>query len=106
MNSRGGRRPSNQEWKQYAPDCAEPEALYGLPQEIEFCRTCVISNQRPNSAVEFRHTPGSVKDTIHFDSTGQCDACRVAQAKKEIWPAPCFRSGLIGSQSGLVQVQT
>jgi|OM-RGC.v1.037410582 hypothetical protein len=21
------------------------------------------------------------------------------------WPAPCFRSGLIGSQSGLVQVQ-
>jgi len=22
------------------------------------------------------------------------------------WPGPCFRSGLIGSQSGLVQVQT
>jgi len=21
------------------------------------------------------------------------------------WPAPCFRSGLIGSQSGVVQVQ-
>ena len=24
---------------------------------------------------------------------------------EKIWPAPCFRSGLIGSQSGLVQVQ-
>ena len=27
---------------------------YGLPERIVFCRSCVISNQRPNSVVEFR----------------------------------------------------
>ena len=28
------------------------ETLYGLPREVAFCQSCVISNQRPNSAVE------------------------------------------------------
>ena len=27
---------------------------YGLPQDVNFCRTCVISNQRPCSDIEFR----------------------------------------------------
>ena len=39
----------------FAGNIAEPEALYGLPNEVKFCRRCVISNQRPNSAVEYRH---------------------------------------------------
>ena len=25
---------------------------YGLPEKVVFCNRCVISNQRPNSAVE------------------------------------------------------
>ncbi len=60
----------------------QPEALYGLPSEVKFCRRCVISNQRPNSAVEFRHTRDSKKATIGFDETGLCDACRLAEQKK------------------------
>jgi hypothetical protein len=28
------------------------EAYYGLPREVTFCKTCVISNQRPNSTIE------------------------------------------------------
>lgn len=36
-------------------------AMYGLPTEVEFCKKCVISNQRPNSAVEYQHTKGSKK---------------------------------------------
>lgn len=28
------------------------EALYGLPKKIQFCKKCVISNQRPNSCEE------------------------------------------------------
>ncbi len=59
------------------------EAKYGLPTEVKFCRKCVISNQRPNSAVEFQHTSSSKKETINFDQNGVCDACRVAESKKK-----------------------
>ena len=38
----------------YAPDNPAPETFYGLPRTVAFCRKCVISNQRPNSAVEYR----------------------------------------------------
>lgn len=66
----------------FQPDAPAPQALYGLPREIEFCRSCVISNQRPNSTVEYRHTAGSRKETIHFDEQGVCDACRQAERKQ------------------------
>ena len=65
----------------YKPDVNDPETLYGLPQNVEFCASCVISNQRPNSAVEFTHTKASKKTTIRFDDDGVCDACRVAEEK-------------------------
>jgi N-acetyl sugar amidotransferase len=57
------------------------ETRYGLPAQVRFCRRCVISNQRPNSAVEFKHTAESRKSTIHLDAEGICDACRVAEEK-------------------------
>jgi len=59
------------------------ETKFGLPAEVKFCRRCVISNQRPNSAVEFSHTKESKKQTIHFDEQGVCDACRVVEKKKK-----------------------
>ena len=57
------------------------EAYYGLPAEVQFCHRCVISNQRPNSAVEFKHTRNTKKETIGFDAEGICDACRFAERK-------------------------
>lgn len=60
----------------------EREAYYGLPAHVEFCTRCVISNQRPNSAVEYEHTANSRKATIHFDENGVCDACRLAEQKR------------------------
>ena len=57
------------------------EARYGLPRRVLFCKHCVISNQRPNSAVEYEHTKGSLKATIAFDAEGVCDACRFAEQK-------------------------
>lgn len=57
------------------------KTYYGLPSEIEYCTKCVISNQRPSSAVEFSHQVGSQKQTIVFKD-GVCDACRVAEKKK------------------------
>jgi N-acetyl sugar amidotransferase len=61
---------------------AELRTFYGLPEEVKFCTRCVISNQRPNSAVEYDHTSASKKKTIAFDAEGVCDACRLAEQKK------------------------
>jgi N-acetyl sugar amidotransferase len=61
-----------------------PNALYGLPREVRFCKRCVISNQRPNSSVEYDHTRESAKATIAFDQDGVCDACRAAERKNRI----------------------
>jgi N-acetyl sugar amidotransferase len=67
---------------QFDPSRNDPPIKYGLPPTVHYCRSCVISNQRPNSAIEFAHTAASKKDTIHFDGEGVCDACRVAERKR------------------------
>jgi N-acetyl sugar amidotransferase len=60
------------------------EAKYGLPKEVKFCKRCVMSNQRPVSAIEFKHTNQSKKQTLHFDEKGICDACRFVEEKARI----------------------
>ena len=62
---------------------ADREALYGLPTKVEFCSACVISNQRPNSAVEYQHTTTAKKTTIAFDHKSICDACHFAEKKRD-----------------------
>lgn len=66
----------------FAKNIDEKEAFFGLPSGVKFCNTCVISNQRPNSAVEYKHTKNTKKATIHFDEHGVCDACNFALRKK------------------------
>jgi N-acetyl sugar amidotransferase len=58
------------------------EAKFGLPGNVQYCKKCVISNQRPNSAIEYDHVATSKKETIFFDNDGICDACRFAEQKK------------------------
>ena len=60
------------------------EAKYGLPEEVIFCKRCVMSNQRPSSGVEFRHTRDRKVSTLHIDRDGVCDACRFAEQKERI----------------------
>ncbi|MBI3021814.1 MAG: N-acetyl sugar amidotransferase [Candidatus Omnitrophica bacterium] len=60
------------------------EAKYGLPEAVVFCQRCVMSNQRPCSSVEFRHTKDRRHRTLRFDDEGVCDACRVAEQKEQI----------------------
>ncbi len=74
--------PSAIDLSRFVKDQTSPEVLYGLPREVEFCRKCVISNQRPNSAVEYQHTPKTKKKTINFDENGVCDACNFTERKK------------------------
>ncbi|MDB0047979.1 N-acetyl sugar amidotransferase [Burkholderiaceae bacterium] len=68
---------------QFAKEYHNPQRLYGLPLKVAYCKKCVISNQRPNSAVEYKHTINSNKATINFDENGVCDACNLAERKRE-----------------------
>lgn len=58
-------------------------SLYGLPENVEFCKLCSISNQRPRSVIEFKNTNDSKKG-IQFDKNGVCEACNYAEQKKSI----------------------
>ena len=45
------------------------DKIYNLPKKVEFCKKCVISNQRPR---------------INFDNEGVCAACRYFEYKQNI----------------------
>lgn len=62
-------------------DSDKLEAYFGLPKEVRFCSSCVISNQRPNSTVEFMNQRGEKKKTIGFADNGICDACTYQKEK-------------------------
>ena len=77
------RYPQPVDLKPFGRDNAKPEALYGLPSKVAYCKSCVISNQRPNSAVEYKHTKQTKKDTINFNEDGICDACSFTERKRK-----------------------
>jgi len=74
--------PRESDKSKYRPELTEREVKYGLPAHVDFCKRCVISNQRPNSAVEYEHTKDTKKKTIFFDADGVCDACRFTEKKR------------------------
>jgi len=55
---------------------------YNLPSEVKFCAECVISNQRPITKVETKHSNKEEKETTFFDENGVCDACNWSKIKK------------------------
>jgi len=59
----------------------DTQGRYGLPLDVKFCTSCVISNQRPSSTREFLASAGDQKATIGFDNDGVCDACRYNDVK-------------------------
>lgn len=67
---------------EYDSNNKSKKSKFGLPEEVIFCKKCVISNQRPNSAIEYAHNINTVKKTINIDNEGICDACRHAEQKK------------------------
>ena len=61
------------------------KTFFNLPEKISFCSKCVISNQRPSSVSEFKHTKNREKAKyINFDESNICDACKYAERKKII----------------------
>ncbi len=59
-------------------------AYFGLPEDVIFCKRCVISNQRPSSTVEFKHSKDEKKTTIGFDNDGICAACHYQETKANL----------------------
>ena len=57
--------------------------FYGLPENVEFCKKCVISNQRPSSTVEFKNDKGEKKKVINFNDDGICSACIYHEEKEK-----------------------
>ena len=108
------------DYSKYAPDIPEDqrEAYYGLPKHVQFCKECVMSNQKPNSCYEFEHTINSIKKTMVIQesvmpampattrptaiSTGRCarrscassatSTARTTAAMTALCPAPAART--------------
>jgi N-acetyl sugar amidotransferase len=76
------RYPEDTDFSKFKSDTTRLEPLYGLPVEVVYCKKCVISNQRPNSAVEYDHTKDTKKKTIYFNEDGICDACNFSEKKQ------------------------
>ena len=60
------------------------EAYYGLPEKVVFCKRCVMSNQRPSSTQETKHTRTQKHSTMSINEDGICDACQFAEQKESI----------------------
>ena len=59
-------------------------SLYGLPERIQFCKKCAISNQRPNSVVEFKNKDNQKKGIKFSSDSLICEACIYNEKKNEI----------------------
>ena len=75
--------PQSTTQEQNKKDFKNKKTLFGLPFDVNFCKSCIISNQRPNSEFEYKHNKNTKKTTIKFSDDGICDACKVASSKKE-----------------------
>ena len=60
------------------------KTLFGLPKKIIFCKKSLISNQRPNSSIEFKHKFNSKKKTINIDKKMISDAWKYSRKKKKL----------------------
>lgn len=72
------------DYSKFAPEIPDNarEAKYGLPQEVKFCKECIMSNQKPNSCFEFEHRPDSLKKSMRIQADGVCDACHACHDKE------------------------
>jgi len=61
------------------------KTYFNLPKKVIFCKKCVMSNQRPSSIPEFKHTPSRKgAKYLNIDENGLCDACKFSEIKQTI----------------------
>ena len=71
------------DYEQYGKDTKNLQAKFGLPSDVRFCKQCTISNQRPNSELEYSHNINTQKKTIKINNDGICDSCLHAENKRD-----------------------
>ena len=59
-------------------------SMYGLPEDVIFCSKCVMSNQRPQSVVEFKNSSNQKSGLNIDENSSVCDACNYNETKKKI----------------------
>ena len=60
-------------------------SLFGMPEKVKFCKKCIISNQRPDSTIEFESKNTFKKKGILIEKNNICSACKYNEMKdKEI----------------------
>ena len=59
-------------------------SMYGLPEEVIFCSKCVMSNQRPQSVVEFKNINNQKSGLNINKDSSVCDACNYNETKKKL----------------------
>ena len=59
--------------------------MFGLPNKIEFCSICTLSNQRPVPVAEFKTKSINEKKGNTIDKKLICNACKFAKLKKKNW---------------------
>lgn len=58
------------------------KAFYNLPSKVKFCKTCVLSNQKPVTIPEFTHKKDRTNSlSINLNKDGICDACSFHEQK-------------------------
>ena len=60
------------------------KTYYGLPSKVIFCKKTLLSNQRPNSTIEFKHTIKSKKKTFYINKNKVSDTWKFSREKKKI----------------------
>ena len=66
--------------KKFEKNLTEPE---NFTREIQFFKKCVISNQRPNSTIQFKNTENEKKKAINFDEK-EFSSCNYNSKKDKI----------------------
>ncbi len=60
------------------------KAKFNLPKKVIFCKMCLVSNQRPSSIPEFKHTVNRKNAKyLNINKVGVCDACLQNLNKKK-----------------------
>jgi N-acetyl sugar amidotransferase len=59
-------------------------SMYGLPEKVEFCSKCVMTNQRPRSVVEFKNITNKKNGLDINIETKICEACSYNLTKNKI----------------------
>ena len=58
------------------------KSIFGLPEKVQHCTKCLLTNQKPFSINETKNSKNSSKEGLQFNKDGVCLACQYSEAKK------------------------